>query len=63
MPARVEGRVLMIGSVFSPDKSTTMAILTSRNIDYAGMVSHYASFRYNGYSGWRLADAHEVIYA
>ncbi len=40
-----------------------MAVVRNLTGTYADMVSTCANLTYNGYTGWKLADAHEVIYA
>ncbi len=41
----------------------SMAVVKSVSGTYASMVITCANLNYNGYTGWKLADAHEVIYA
>ncbi len=50
---------ISVGSTSVP----RMAVIQSVIGTYAAMVSRCANLNYNGYTGWRLADAHEVIYA
>ncbi len=49
-----------LSATFRPISMAVVRTISSGS--YALMVSTCANLTYNGYTGWKLADAHEVIY-